>query len=85
MNKMNEETELLESAIAKGDAAIYEAQAALNNLHRKQYARRQELGYQKAMAGLKLARVSETPVEGAAPVIVQTDAGISTRWITPNK
>ena len=53
-------------------------------MHRKQAARRQELGYQKARMGMKLSRVSDTPIEGARMVTVQTDGGIATRWIRPD-
>ena len=73
----------LEKAIFEGDAAIWHAQKALDNIHRKQSARRQELGYQKARMEMKLSRVSHTPVEGAEMIMVQTDAGIATRWIRP--
>lgn len=73
----------LENAIATGERELRNAQEMVDNIHRKQAARRQELGYQKARIGMKLSRVSDTPIDGARMVTVQTDAGIATRWIRP--
>lgn len=74
----------LESSIQHNDHEIARVQDQLAAMHRKQAARRQELGYQKARMGMKLSRVSDTPIEGARMVTVQTDAGIATRWIRPD-
>jgi len=73
----------LEAAIQHNDYEISRVQTQLENMHRKQCARRQELGYQKARIGVKLSRVSDTPIEGGRIITVQTDAGIATRWIRP--
>lgn len=73
----------LEKAIADGEADLRTAHEMVANIHRKQAARRQELGYQKARMGMKLSRASDTPIEGGRMVIVQTDGGIATRWIRP--
>lgn len=74
----------LESSIQHNDHEIARVQTQLEIMHRKQAARRQELGYQKARVGMKLSRVSDTPIKGARMVTVQTDAGIATRWIRPD-
>lgn len=73
----------LEKAIHYGEYKIRRVQDQLAAMHTKQSGRRQELGYQKARMGMKLSRVSDTPVEGSRVVLVQTDSGISTRWIRP--
>lgn len=75
------EMESLEKALAEGEHDIMNAQKALDNIHRKQAARRQELGYQKARLGMKLSKVSHEPTDGGEMIIVQTDGGIATRWI----
>jgi hypothetical protein len=77
------EMEALESAIQHNAYEIARVQTQLEIMHRKQAARRQELGFQKARMGMKLSRVSHTPIEGAEMIVVQTDGGIATRWIRP--
>lgn len=77
------EMEALESSIQHNAYEISRVQAQLEIMHRKQAARRQELGYQKARMGMKLSRVSHTPIEGAEMIVVQTDGGIATRWVIP--
>lgn len=84
MTTETSEIEALEKSIAEGDLAILLAQEVLDNIYRKQSARRQELGYQKSRLGMKLSRVSEKPVDGSKMIVVQTDCGISTRWLKPN-
>jgi hypothetical protein len=77
------EMEALESAIQHNAYEIARVQTQLEIMHRKQAARRQELGFQKARMGMSLSRVSHAPIEGAEMIVVQTDGGIATRWIRP--
>jgi hypothetical protein len=69
------EIELLESAILTGEKELASAQIMVDNIHRKQSARRQELGFQKARAGMTLERVSHTPREGLLEITIQNRSG----------
>lgn len=75
--------EALENAIQHNDFEIFRVQQQLATMQRKQSARRQELGFQKARIGVNLSRVSTTPIEGWRMVVAQTEGGIATRWIRP--
>lgn len=76
------EMEALEKAIQHGEYEIRRVQDQLASMHKKQTARQHELGYQKARMGLKPgSRISDDAKPGHRMVIVQTDAGIATRWI----
>ncbi len=80
------EMEALEKAIQHGDYEIRRVQDQLAAMQRKQTARQHELGYQKARIGLRPgSRISDEAKPGHRMVIVQTDAGIATRWIPENK
>lgn len=79
------EMEALEKAIQKCNYGIRQLQDQLATMRKKQDARQHELGYQKARMGLKpSSRVSDDARPGHRMVIVQTDAGIATRWIRDN-
>ena len=79
------EMEALELAIQHGEQEIRRVQDQLAAMHRKQASRQHELGYQKARMGLKPgSRISDEAKPGHRMVIVQTDAGIATRWIPEN-
>lgn len=79
------EMEALEIAVQRGRHQIMRVQEQLAAMHAKQAARQHELGYQKARMRLKpSSRVSDEARPGHRMVIVQTDSGISTRWIPDN-
>ena len=76
------EMEALEKAIQRGEYEMRRAQDQLAAMQKKQAARQHELGYQKARMGLRPgSRISDEAKPGHRMVMVQTDAGIATRWI----
>lgn len=79
------EMESLELAIQHGEYEMRRVQDQLAAMQRKQSARQHELGYQKARMGIRPgSRISDEAKPGYRMVIVQTDAGIATRWIPEN-
>ena len=76
------EMEALHLAIVDADYEILRVKRQLDAMHKKQIARQHELGYQKARIGLRPgSKISDEAKPGHRMVIVQTEAGISTRWI----
>ena len=84
---MNEQDEIeaVRASIAAGENDIAQAQAALDNLIRKQLARKKELGFQEARALFKASAYSSDPIPGVTPIVVQTGFGVATRWKIPAK
>ena len=76
------EMDALHLAIVDADYEILRVQRQLTAMHKKQIARQHELGYQKARIGLRpCSKISDDAKPGHRMVIVQTEAGIATRWI----
>lgn len=77
-----DEVHSLERAISSAEMDIRRVEEDLKNMRRKQEARKQELGFQRArLQYKKSSRVQDAPFPGARMVIAVTDCGLSARWV----
>ncbi len=79
-----QEIEAIEGAVKSADSEIERVESQLANMRAKQFARLQELGFQKARHHYqaKVApKYSVEPIPGGRAIAVQTQSGIETRWV----